>query len=181
MNKLSIQVESDRLLLKTMEKKYVTQNYADWLNNTQVNKFLSCVNTFHTIDTCNAYVDSYKCTDQKALIGIFNKDNNMHIGNLSLSTINWYRKAGAIGISIGDQRFQRKGLATEALLSFRDYCFQKLGLHRLWCGVAQINLESLKLFLNCGFVIEGRLRDSDFIDGEHQSGYMLSVLKTDIN
>jgi [ribosomal protein S5]-alanine N-acetyltransferase len=128
----------------------VKQNYADWLNNTQVNKFLSCgINTYHTIDTCNAYVESYKGTDQKALIGLFNKDNNIHIGNITLSTINWHRKVGVIGISVGNKEFQRKGLATEALSSFRDFCFQKLGLHRLECGVAQINLESLKLFFYC--------------------------------
>ncbi|MFQ5787233.1 MAG: GNAT family N-acetyltransferase [Thermodesulfobacteriota bacterium] len=177
---LAINIETESLLLRNMNVNDVSQDYVNWLNNPEINKYLSCSNTLQTMESCLSYVRSYERKEDKALIGIFLKDKKLHIGNLTLSTIDWGRRVGIVGISLGRKEYMGQGLASEALTSLKDYCFQQLTLHRLEAKVSEQHLNSLKIFLKSGFKVEGLLRDSAIIDGEFHNGYILGVLETDL-
>ena len=84
-----------------------------------------------------------------------------------------------VGVSVGRRECWGRGLGHEALCGMRDHCFEKLGLHRLEAKVSVYNSRSVRLFLHCGFIIEGHLRDSDIIDGEYHRGYLMGILESD--
>lgn len=179
MNKLStMKMETRRLILRNMKVEDVTEDYVDWLNDPNINQYLNTIDSIQTIETCLSYVKNYEEKNDSLLIGLFDIDRKLHIGNISLSVEEW-RKRGVIGICIGRKEFTGKKLASEALTAVRDYCFEELGLHRLEAGVSENNLSSIKVFLNVGFKKEGVLRDSTVVEGKFQNACVLGMLDSD--
>lgn len=176
---MNIRIETERLVLRSLELNDITQDYVDWLNNPEINKYLSCANTIQTMETCRSYVQSYQQRSDTALIGMFVKENGLHIGNITFSTIDWSKKTAAIGISIGRKECMRKGLAREALSSIVKYCFQQLGLLRLWAGVNVSNKKSLNLFIKSGFKFEKFFQVSELTNNSRENGYIMSIFKND--
>lgn len=179
MSAIDINIETDRLILRNFDEKDISQDYVNWLNDPEVNRYLSCAGVPQTMESCISYVRSYEGRNDTALIGIFLRDNDLHIGNLTLSTIDWQNKSGVIGISIGRKEYMGKGLAKEALSALVKYCFEQLGLLRLQAGVHVRNIRSVNLFTKCGFKRERLLQESSVIDGEVQDGYIVSISRTD--
>jgi [ribosomal protein S5]-alanine N-acetyltransferase len=177
---MMINIITDRLLLRCLRIDDVTDDYVNWLNDPDVNKYLSCANSRQTLNACRDYVQSFQGSNDKALVGIFLKDNGLHIGNITLlPPIDWSNKVGTIGISIGRKEYWSKGFARESLLVLVAYCFESLKLHRLQSGVHASNTRSLKLFITCGFKIEGLMREESIINGKYEDGYLVSLLEGD--
>jgi len=75
--------------------------------------------------------------------------------------------AAAVGLGIGQE-------ACELLV---DYAFRKLNAHKVWLGVSADNLRAAKCYLNCGFIIEGSLRDEVYYEGTYHHVYRMSILE----
>ena len=175
---ITIRIETKRLILRNLKVGDVTEEYVNWLNDPDINRYISTANSMQTNYSCIAYVESFEGRNDVALVGIFLKDENIHIGNLSLfPPIDWHNKKASVGITIGRKEYLGMGYATEGLNAIKEYCFNSLKLHHLWAGVNTDNITSIKLFLRCGFKIDGRLRGLRNNDGEFQYGYTLSVIQ----
>ena len=172
-----IKIETERLLLRNLALNDISGDYVDWLNNPEVNKYLSCANARQTLESCQAYVRSYQERNDAALVGIFLKPDQRHIGNLTLSTINWRIKETAVGISIGRTGCMGKGFAKEALNAVVAHCFECLELNRVSAGIAVDNIGSLNLFMKCGFGIEKFLPGSSGLGGDISDSYVVSMDK----
>lgn len=172
-----VKVLTERLLLRNLKPEDVSSDYVNWLNNPLVNKYLSCAGKHQTMDSCVAYVQSYRQKKDAVLVGIFLKENAMHIGNMTLSIVDLHNKSAAVGISVGRSECTGKGFAREALCAITIFCFDKLKIHRLWAGINVNNLPSINLFMKCGFKIDALLRESSNINGELQDSYIVSILK----
>jgi RimJ/RimL family protein N-acetyltransferase len=172
---MHIKIETKRLVLRSLLLSDISQDYADWLNDPEINKYLSHFNTVQTIKTCRDYIQSYQEKKDAALIGILLKGNDLHIGNITFSSLDWDNKAVAIGISIGRKEYMGKGLASEALCAIVRYCFQQLGLIRIWAGVNISNIRSLNLFIKSGFKFDKFLHESELAPGALEAGYIMSI------
>ncbi len=175
----SMQIETERLMLRTMSPDDVTEDYCGWLNDPAVNKYLSCEKVRHTKGSCRDYVRSYLERADAALIGIFLKENHLHIGNITLSSLNWKDRIATVGISIGRKELWGQGYGCEALSTVIEYCFATLDMHRVQAGVSESNVSSLKLFLKCGLRQEGVLRENHRINGKLENSFILGRLRTD--
>jgi len=170
---IEIKIETERLILRNLNLDDISEDYVNWLNNKEINKYLSCSGKQQTIESCRAYLESYQGNNDKALIGIFLKNNGLHIGNLTLSTINWNAKMAAIGISIGRKGCTGKGFGKEALRAVVEYCFKDLELCRVYAGISVRNIRSLNLYIKCGFLVESILPESSIIDGKARDRYIV--------
>jgi [ribosomal protein S5]-alanine N-acetyltransferase len=177
---LTINLETEHLILRQMRPEDVTQDYVNWLNDPEINRYLSCAHSRQTMASCLAYVRAYAGCHDKSLIGIFLKEKDLHLGNLTLSTIDWQNRSATIGISLGRKEYMGKGLAFEALSALLWFCFQEIGLNRLQAGVHVENSRSVALFKKCGFQIEGILKESGFLDGKYVDGYWMALLNRNI-
>ena len=172
---MKVTIETERLILRTLRPDDVSPEYVEWLNDPAVNKYLSCVNVRQTFEGCVGYVRSYEGRNDKGLIGIFLRENGLHIGNLTISFIDWESRTGIIGICIGREGNAGKGFGKEALGGLVNYCFRKLGLCCLRAHLNTNNIISLKLFRGCGFEVEKVVELSAVIDGKPQSDYIVSI------
>lgn len=88
--------------------------------------------------------------------------------------------AGAIGIGLGQDvhrytaslgywpgnDFWGRGIMTEAVAAFTDFCFENFPLRRIYAEVFANNPASARVLEKTGFALEGRLKNNVVKDGE---------------
>lgn len=98
---------------------------------------------------------------------IINNKTNSHIGWAGIYEINWISRNGELRFFLGDKKYRRKGLTTEAVSLLIDYAFNKLNLHRVYGGANKENLGSVKIFKKLNFVSEGTSKEAYFRNGKY--------------
>src|SRR4029077_15899230 len=68
---------------------------------------------------------------------------------------------------------------TEATQLMLDHAFGTLGLHRIALTVFEFNERAIRAYRKCGFVIEGRSRESIWRDGRWWDEIGMSVLSNE--
>jgi RimJ/RimL family protein N-acetyltransferase len=70
-----------------------------------------------------------------------------------------------------------KGIGKEVVSLLTSYAFTRLNAHRVWLGVSEANIRAVKCYLDCGYKIEGRLRDEVFYEGKYHAVLRMGVLE----
>lgn len=153
----------------------INSTYCNWLNDNEVNKYLESRFINWNISSLKEYFHEKNKTE--LILAIVDCENNTHIGNIKVSTIDNSHSRAELGIIIGDRNYWGKGVATIAIQMVTDYCFTTLGLHKVTAGAYTENIASIKAFLNNGFVIEGE-RKEHFLTS---SGWTSAILLGKIN
>jgi RimJ/RimL family protein N-acetyltransferase len=158
MSMTSPTLKSDVLILKELESNDVTQQYVDWLNDSEVNKYLESRYIHHDKHVVKEFVDDCYNSELDFLFGIFLRNNMKHIGNIKLGPINTHHNYAEIGLIIGDKDSWGKGLANKAISMVTQFGFSQLKLAKIGAGCYESNIGSKKAFEKSGYKIEGFLR-----------------------
>lgn len=86
------------------------------------------------------------------------------------------RHAGAFGMAVRDD-FHRRGVGTALMVALVDLADNWLNLHRLELEVFVDNEPAVHLYQKFGFVIEGRLVDFAFRDGEYADVFVMGRIR----
>ena len=81
-------------------------------------------------------------------------------------------------ITIGESDAWGQGYGTEATQLMLDHAFGTLGLHRIALFVFEFNERAMRAYQRCGFVVEGRARESIWRDGRWWDELAMSVLQS---
>src|SRR3954471_19942571 len=98
------------------------------------------------------------------------------IGTCAFSQLDGENGSALYHITIGEPDTWGKGYGTEATQLMVDHAFGTLGLHRVSLYVFEFNERAIRAYQRCGFVIEGRARESIWRDGRWWDELMMSVL-----
>ncbi len=99
------------------------------------------------------------------------------IGTAGYSSINRDDRRARYIIGIVDHQHLGRGLGTEVTGLVLAYSFDVLGLHRVDVRVLDHNERAIACYRKCGFTLDGRERESAFIDGEWHDDLIMSVLE----
>ncbi len=97
------------------------------------------------------------------------------IGHVRFHTVDAKDRRAALAIGIEDPALLGRGLGTEALRLALDFGFAS-GLHRVSVRVLATNARAIACYRKCGFVPEGRERESALIEGLWQDDVMMGLL-----
>lgn len=101
------------------------------------------------------------------------------IGVSQLSTHRDIYKSWQFIIIIFDPTGVGHGIGREVCKLVTNYAFLRLNAHRVWLGVNAENLRALKTYLDCGYKIEGTLRDEIFCFGHYCDVIRMGVLEAE--
>jgi RimJ/RimL family protein N-acetyltransferase len=101
------------------------------------------------------------------------------IGTCAFSQLDAENGSALYHITIGESDAWGRGLGTEATQLMVDHAFGTLKLHRIALYVFEFNERAIRAYRRCGFVIEGRARESILRDGRWWDELAMSVLETD--
>ena len=84
-------------------------------------------------------------------------------------------RRAALAIGIEDPTWLGRGLGTEALRLALGFGFAR-GLHRVSVRVLASNTRAIACYRKCGFVDEGRERESALVEGQWQDDLIMGLL-----
>jgi [ribosomal protein S5]-alanine N-acetyltransferase len=99
------------------------------------------------------------------------------IGVARLLAIDQTNRRARYAIGIFSPQFRGRGYGAETTQLILRYAFEKLGFHRIELRVLDFNHRAIACYRKCGFIEEGRERDSALIGGEWHSDVLMSVLE----
>ena len=173
----SIIYETDRLFLRGVSKNDIQGNYFHWFDDQEVCKYNSHGLFPNTVAAMESFLDSLATSQSAVVWAMIEKKSKTHIGNISLQEINWINRTAEFAIIIGEKQFWGKGIAVEASKILLFHGFQKLDLHRIYCGTAENNEGMKKLALKIGMSEEGRRRKALFLNGQYQDLIEYGILR----
>ena len=171
------EISTPRLLLRSMTVADVSQDYVDWLNDPEVNRYLEVRHAVQTLEGCKSYVAGMESSEADFLFGVFLLETGRHIGNTRLGFINSRHQRAQLSLFIGDRSCWGKGYATEIIRAVTAWGFETQGLEKIDAGCYAENLGSLRAFLKCGYQVEGFFRKASALEGRRIDSFWTSILK----
>lgn len=142
-------LETDRLILKPLNRYFLSKDYVNWLNDEEVNRYLESGGDY-TLEKLDDYLEEVE-RNPKYFWAIILKETNKHIGNIKIDPIDLNHLFGEYGIMIGDRTVWGKGIGFEATSSVIDFCFNILCLEKINLGLHRSNIKALRLYKKLGF------------------------------
>ncbi len=175
----AITFESNRLIYKPLSMEHLTQDYVDWMNDPDVNRYLESGGDY-TLAMLKEYLIE---VEKKEILfwAIHKKDDMVHIGNIKIDPVNFKHGIGEYGIMMGQKSEWGKGYAKEASLAVIDYVFKKIGLRKITLGVVANNEVALGLYLNIGFKLEGICKKHGIYNGVYCDVLMMAIFNPAFN
>lgn len=103
--------------------------------------------------------------------------DDSHIGNVSLSGVNYINRNCRYSIFLGDGKHRGKGYGRIATELIMDYAFDYLNLHKVYLKTSSTNSGAVKLYEKLGFVKEGVLHEQEFINGKYVDKILFAFFK----
>jgi len=144
----------EQISFKILAPADVTPRYVSWLHDPQVIRYSDNQYRHFSLESQKKYVQSCIDSPDMMLWGVFFGD--IHIGNVVLDNIDFNHLRSEVTYLLGDQNYWRRGIATHAVKHVIAYTQFVLGLKKLYAGVAEQNIASIKVLQKCGFTEEAR-------------------------
>lgn len=157
----------ERIYLKRLSRDELRGNYISWLNDEEVCKYNSHGDVLYTEEMATNFIDSLKKSNFKIVYAVCLKENNLHIGNISLQQIDHKNNKAEIAYLFGEKQYWNRGYAKEASKILIDYAFRKLNLHRLYFGTHVENIRMQKLGEKLGFRKEGIKKEAQYSNNKY--------------
>lgn len=168
-------LESDIFYLRNISIDDCDENYLKWMNDPEINKYLESRFMTHTIDSLKDFVTSMNNSENNILFAIVDKESDAHIGNIKLGNIHPIHKYADIGLLIGDKNYWGRGIATNAIKLVSEFAFDELNLRKVFAGVYENNIGSIRAFEKCGFKKAYIKKDNYFFDGKFIDAFVFEL------
>jgi RimJ/RimL family protein N-acetyltransferase len=138
----------NKIQLKPLKVTDITNEYVNWLNDSEVTKYLETKSATH--ESIKSWIENKLNTVGIRLYGIW--IDNIMIGTLKIDMIELidrdYNYSGWIALMIGNKNYWNKGLGKKAInLAIKDNPDIKV-----WkLGVATENIPAIRCYENIGF------------------------------
>lgn len=147
----NIQIFSEKYYLSSLVKTDDLSNYLSWMTNPLENEFILSAKANYSINELYAFIDLCNKDENTILLGIYDKENNNHIGNIKYDNINKLDKSAYLGILIGQQEYRKIGVASQIIPVSMRWLHEHLGIESIFLGVDNRNMHALNLYQKLGF------------------------------
>ncbi|AKQ44791.1 hypothetical protein TH63_02770 [Rufibacter radiotolerans] len=174
-------LQGSRIHLRALMEKDLSPDYLQWLNDEEVCRFNSHATLPNTEYKMRTYFEALKNSQSNIVLAIIHSETNTHIGNVSLQGINWISRNAEFAILLGNKEFWKGGYGEEAARLIIAYGFERLNLHRIYCGTLEGNVGMKKLAAKLNMKEEGVRREAVYKNGSYYSILEYGVLKSEFN
>lgn len=98
------------------------------------------------------------------------------IGEIRLHRISEHDETASLALGIFDRAQLGRGLGREAIFLVAQHAFETLKLHRIGVRVLALNDRAIRCYAACGFVLEGRERESCRIGDDRHDDVIMGLL-----
>jgi RimJ/RimL family protein N-acetyltransferase len=170
-------IEGKRLVLRELSASdlpLVTR----WINRPDVAYFMG-ISTPVTLAQQKRWFKEASADPARKIFAITLRRGGRIIGNIGLREISERDHNAALNIFIGESADRRKGYSREAIMLLLGYCFETLGMNRVWLKLHSDNTAARKLYESCGIKKEGLLREHECYGGKYVDKIVMGILKSE--
>jgi RimJ/RimL family protein N-acetyltransferase len=102
--------------------------------------------------------------------------NGAFAGEIRLDNVNHQDRRATMALGINNPALLGKGFGTEAIVLLLRHAFADMGLHRIGIRVLAYNKRAIRAYEKCGFVVEGRERETAYVNGGWHDDIMMGLL-----
>ena len=102
--------------------------------------------------------------------------NGAFAGEIRLDNVNLQDRRATMAIGISNPSLLGRGFGTEAITLLLRHAFEEMGLHRIGIRVLAYNKRAICAYEKCGFTIEGRERETAYVNGSWHDDIMMGLL-----
>lgn len=169
-----------RIRLRAVEREDV-QKFHEWVNDPEVTRGLVLNMPMSMRDEMD-WFDGLAKRDlnQRPLAIEISKGKGWKlIGNCGVFGIEWENRSAELGIMIGEKSEWNKGYGAEAMSLLLHHGFETLNLNRIALRVYAENVRAVRSYEKAGFVLEGRMREAVYKNGNYDDVLIMSVLRSE--
>ena len=138
--------------VRTFEDRHMTPHYFSWINDPSKNTFLEPRFEVQNKSTCMAYRKELWTRKGCDLLAIENLDTQEHLGNISITEMNFQTGVSNFGILVGQNESNvGKIAAAEGCVLIMDYLFSFNEIQFIRNNVHERNIKSIRLVEGLGF------------------------------
>ena len=161
----SIKIEGEQLYIKKIMVSEITERVMDWFNDEQLMKYYTNSRRQITKESLLSAIEDGEKKGNQFTFGIYHTGDNVLIGSLKLGPINFNHKTSDLVALIGDRNYLGKGLAPIAIAIGNNLAFDIFDIRKLYGGMYESNVPSIKAYLRAGWLVEARLKGQYLVDG----------------
>ena len=147
-------IRTKRLSITPFSKRHLTERYVGWLNDSELMRFSEQRYKMHTLESCNAYWQSFEESPNYFWAILTNDEPLSHIGSAT-AYVDKINKIADVGILIGESEANGKGYASEAFKVICDFLLSNTKLRKVTAGTISLNEAMLKVMKKAGMVQDG--------------------------
>lgn len=147
-----VEINTERFLLRELTIGDVSSRYLGWLSDYEAKKWISAAVATKKLSDLRQYVLERIGRDDILFLGIFEKTNGLHIGNIKYEPVNSDLGYAIMGMLIGDHAYRSKGVAAEVLSASAGWLKEHRNIRQIVLGVSKDNPAAVKAYEKVGFV-----------------------------
>lgn len=171
-------IEGDRVVLR----RHVPANVAAfqrWYSDPEVARLARYQDGPMRPDEIDRFFQLRALGTESLTMAIHEASTDRLVGSCAFSQVDGENGSAMYHITIGEKDMWGRGLGTEATQLMLDHAFGTLGLHRIALTVFEFNERAIRAYVHCGFIVEGRARESIWRDGRWWDELAMSVLSSE--
>jgi len=173
-----IYIKGKKVFFRPLLEDDFTLEYLNWLNDPEVNAFSQRRPFPVSWDEMKQYNNYFSKNPGKGFVlAIFDINNGIHIGNISLVNIQQVHSCAEIAILIGNKKYWNQGYGSECIYLLTKHSFQYLNLNRIFSG--SFNPSFVRCVEKLGWIKEGEFRERIWSNGRYHNQIWMAILKSD--
>jgi [ribosomal protein S5]-alanine N-acetyltransferase len=158
-------IVGERLALRELTADDVGERYLGWVRDRSVTRYLETRHEAHSLEELAGFVATHSERTDTLLLAIVDRTSAEHVGNVKIGPLHPHYLTADLGIMLGEDVAQSRGLGTEAIRLATELGGSVLGARKLTAGCYSGNIAAGRAFLDAGWQPEGR-RVAQFVDDD---------------
>lgn len=163
---ISERIESNRIFLNKLGINDIDESILSWFNNEELMKYYTNSKNKITKESLVRSIEDGEINNNNYTYGIYYKENSECIGLIKLGPINHNHKISDLVVLIGNTNYHGKGLAVESIILGNKLAFEIYDIRKLFGGMYENNIASIKAYTKAGWIIEGKLKGHYLENGQ---------------
>jgi len=138
-----------RFNLRELTTLDASEKYLAWLSGNITSEYISYKS--EDLTSLQDYILAKQQDSNCWFYGIFTKDNQEHIGNIKYERHQDHKNVATLGILIGDESYQGKGVAKEVINASTIFLKEHTNITKINLGVSEKNISAIKAYEKIGF------------------------------
>lgn len=177
-------LKGEKTELRPVTKEDLKNQYK-WRNNEAIANLAAGSDSFQynntPLETMEAFYEKNLTTvdvQQGCVFSVYTLTDGKHIGKCDYRDVNLVTRTATIGLSIGERDYWNQGYGSDVIHTLVRHLFNSLNLRRIQLDTWGGNQRAIKSYEKCGFEIEGRLRENEYVDGAYYDTIMMGLLRS---